>query len=234
MSVPVHLSVIVPAFNEEANLGRVIADVTAGLDRAAIGSYEIVIVDDGSSDGTGRLADSLAAESQAVKAIHHDRNRGFGAAVRSGYAVSSGQYVTQIPADGEVEIGEALGLLAAIGSNDVIASRRERPPNRQRDILTGTFHLMLRLLLGFDGSRVDGIFVIRGDLVRGLPLRSSTGLVNLETLMRCSRKRIPIAHGIMRVSPRLSGRSKVTNVRTMVRLVREIIELRRVIAREGV
>jgi len=234
MSDQVRLSVIVPAFNEEANLGRVIADVTARLDQSTIGRYEIVIVDDGSSDATGHVADRLAGDYEAVKTVHHDRNRGFGAAVRSGYAASSGQYVTQIPADGEIEIGEALGLLAAIGSNEVIASRRERPARRQRDILTGTFHLLLRLLLGFDGSRLDGIFVIRGDLLRALPLRSSTGLVNLETLMRCSRKGIPIAQGVVRVSPRLSGRSKVTNVRTMARLFQEIIALRHAIARERV
>jgi hypothetical protein len=230
MTEPVYLSVIVPAFNEADNLGRVVADTTAGLDRAAIGSYEVVVVDDGSSDGTGRVADELAAGHRHVKVVHHDRNRGFGAAVRSGYGVSSGEYVTQIPADGEVQIGEALGLLAAIGSNDVIASRRDRPASVRRDILTAAFHRLMRLLLGFDGSRLDGIFVIRGSLLRTMTLRSSTGLVNLETLIRCSRKGITIAQGVMRVSPRLSGRSKVTNLRTMARLFGEILALRRAIA----
>jgi glycosyltransferase involved in cell wall biosynthesis len=230
MSEAVYLSVIVPAFNEADNLGRVIADVTAGLNRAGIVSYELLVVDDGSSDGTGKLADALASAHRHVKVIHHDRNRGFGAAVRSGYAVSSGEYVTQIPADGEVQIGEALGLLAAIGSNDLIASRRDRPASARRDAITAAFHRLMRLLLGFDGRGLDGIFVIRGSLIRGLTLESSTGLVNLETLMRCSRKGVTIAHGVMRASPRLSGRSKVTNLRTMARLFAEILALRRAIS----
>src|SRR5262245_24709989 len=117
MSEPIGLSVIVPAFNEADNLGRVVASLTAGLDRRALGA-------DGSSDGTGRVAAELATAHETVKVVRHDRNRGFGAAVRSGYAASTGQYVTQIPADGEIEIGEALGLLNAIGTNEVIASRR--------------------------------------------------------------------------------------------------------------
>src|SRR5262249_26754575 len=114
----------------------------------------------------------------------------------------------------------------------VIASRRDRPGNRHRNFLTGAFHLLLRMLLGFDARGLDGIFVIRGDLLRGLPLRSSTGLVNLETLMRCSRLGLPIAHGVMHVSPRLSGRSKVANLRTMMRLFGEIVALRAAMAEE--
>lgn len=232
MSESVHLSVIVPAFNEQDNLARVILDMTAGLDQAAIGLYEIIVVDDGSVDGTGRVADELAARYATVKVVHHDRNRGYGAAVRSGYAAASGRYITQIPADGELGIGEALGLLTAIGSHDVIASHRERPPSLRRDVLTSAFHFLIRLVLGFDGSRLDGIFVIRRDVLKDLALCSSTGLVNLETLMRCSRKGIAMAHGVVRVSPRLSGHSKVANVRTVARLFVEVVALRWEMARE--
>jgi glycosyltransferase involved in cell wall biosynthesis len=232
MSESIYLSVIVPAFNEEDNLATVIMDTTAHLDQAAVGSYEIIVVDDGSRDGTGRVADELADRYSQVKVVHHDRNRGFGAAVRSGYAAATGHYITQIPADGEIAIGEALTLLSAIGSNDIIASRRERTPSLHRDVLTGTFHFLIRLLFGFNGSGLDGIFVIRGDLLKELPLCSSTGLVNLETLMRCSRRGLKMARGVVRVSPRLSGRSKVANVTTMARLFLEIVALRRVIAGE--
>jgi glycosyltransferase involved in cell wall biosynthesis len=232
MSDSVHFSVIVPAFNEQDNLARVIQDTTAGLDRAAVGSYEIVVVDDGSVDGTGRVADDLAARYATVKVVHHDKNRGYGAAVRSGYAVATGRFITQIPADGELAIGEALALLADIGSSDVMASHRERPPSLHRDVLTNAFHVLIRLVLGFDASGLDGIFVIRGEVLKSMPLRSSTGLVNLETLMRCSQQGLKIGHGVVRVSPRLSGHSKVANVRTVARLFREVIALRWVIARE--
>ena len=182
------LSVVVPAFNEDGNLARVIEHTVSSLATAAVGVYEIIVVDDGSSDKTGQIADELERLYPEVKVVHHERNQGFGAAIRSGYAVATGRYVTQIPADGEITIEEALGLLRAIGSHDVIASRREREPSVHRDVLTGTFHLLMRILLGFDGSGLDGIFVIRGALLKTVPLTSTTGLVNLETLMRCSRR----------------------------------------------
>lgn len=223
---PLHLSVVVPAFNEDQNLAIVVEQTVGALDQAKIGPFEIVIVDDGSTDATGRVADGLSAQYPQVKVVHHLRNRGFGAAMQSGYAVSTGTYVTQIPADGEITIGEALNLLQGIGDHDVIASRRERGAIAHRDLLTRLLHVLLSMFLGFDGSGLDGIFVIRRSVLNDLPLRSATGLINLETLMRCTRRRCSMTTGVVHVSPRLSGRSKVTNPARMVKTFLEILKLR--------
>ena len=99
------LTIVVPAFNEEANLLPVIRRTVATLDAAGwAGKYEIIVVNDGSRDGTGSAADDLARSLSTVKVVHHAVNQGFGAALQSGYAKAVGTYATVIPADGEVEV----------------------------------------------------------------------------------------------------------------------------------
>src|ERR1700742_5305740 len=72
--------VIIPTYNEAVNLERIVAAACAELDRVAAGDYRILIVDDGSPDGTGSIADSLAAQSDAVVVLHRDVKAGLGAA----------------------------------------------------------------------------------------------------------------------------------------------------------
>jgi len=219
--------VVIPAFNEGANLEPVVERSLNVLDAEPWGlASQLIVVDDGSRDDTGTVARRLADRDARVVVASHASNRGFGAAVRTGYAAATGEFVTCIPADGEVRIEEALGLLAAMGSADIAVSRRIRSAPSHREWLTRAFHLLMRAAVGFDPARMDGIFVIRRDLLLRLPLRSTTGLVHAEVLMRCMRLGCSMHAGTMQVSPRLSGESKVANLRTMLRILIELLALR--------
>lgn len=225
--LPIELSVVVPAFDEEANLAPVITRTVEALDAAlAPGAYEIVIVDDGSRDGTGQVADELARELLPVQVVHHSSNQGFGAALRSGYARARGRYCVAIPADGEVGVEQAVTLFAARGDADVVVSRRVRSVSTGREVLTKVWHVLMTLLAGADLRGRDGIYVIRTSLVQQMELHSSTGLVNLEILLLCHQRGVRINEGLMYASPRLSGESKVTNVRTVVKVLWEMVKLR--------
>src|SRR6266508_1325533 len=94
------LSVVIPAYNEAGNLERAVQEVVrAALD---FDDYEILIVNDGSSDETGQLADRLARETPRVSAIHHPDNQGFAAAYRTGLAAARMDYFTFVPGDNEI------------------------------------------------------------------------------------------------------------------------------------
>jgi len=228
------LSVVIPAFNEEANVGPVVERTGRVLDGETwIEGYEIIVVDDGSTDRTGEVADALAARHDNVHVVHHRKNGGFGAAIRSGYAAAAGTYSSAIPADGEVEIEQALNLLRGNLDADLIVSRRDRPPVLQREMLTAGWHGLMRLIVGIDLRGMDGIYVIRTDLVRDFTLRSNTGLVNLEILMQCARRGVRTRSGIMRTSPRLSGDSKVTNLRTISKTTWEMVKLRMALRKDA-
>jgi dolichol-phosphate mannosyltransferase len=222
-----HLTIVVPAFNEGPNIEPVVREIMQTLDREpAIGTYEIVLVNDGSSDDTRAVIDRLAGQWPNVSSHHHDSNRGFGAALRTGFANSRGDAVTFITADGEIGTDVVVEMYRAFGDYDLVLSARERTVGTDRKVLTWGVELMLRIILGFI-PEASGIYMVRGDLVRRMPLKSNTGLANLEVILFCQhwQRRIGKA-GVTRARPRLSGASKVTNLPTILRTLFEMAKLR--------
>ena len=180
------LTVVIPAFNEAENIPVVVQETVAILEGpTGVGAYEIVLVDDGSSDGSGAVMDGLA--SPTVRVLHHPVNRGFGAALRTGYDASRGQFVTLITGDGEIGVDQPLALLAAMGENDLMISRRVRPADASRTLFSTLFGWLTRLLTGFDAAEMSGVYVIRREVLHAMPLRSETGVVNFEIVIRAAR-----------------------------------------------
>lgn len=220
------LSVVIPAFNEADNLEPVVRETLGALTRDPLTpSFELIVVNDGSTDGTAAMADRLASAHANVVAVHHPVNRGFGAALKTGFAATRGRYVSFISADGEVAPDQVTGLLRDIGDAGMILGRRERDVTAYREVVTFSMNVLMWLLLGFV-PKAAGIYVVRGDLVRRMTLRSDTGLVNLEIQLYCREWGFPIAWGVTHVRPRLSGESKVLNARTMFRTFLEMAKLR--------
>jgi len=222
----VGLSVVIPAFNEADNLEPVVRETLAAFEgQPSFGSFELIIVDDGSTDGTAAVADRLAQAHAPVTAIHHPANRGFGAALRSGFTASRGRLVTLITADGEVGPDQVIALIDDMGDADLMLGRRERTVSLHRHVLTFGLNLVMRLILGFVPD-ATGIYIVRGDLLRKMDLQSDTGLANLEVLLYCRQLKCRIRTGLTHIRPRLSGTSKVTNAKTMARTLWEMLKLR--------
>lgn len=230
----VTLSIVVPAYNEATNVAPVVNEILGGMaENPWVGSYEVVLVDDGSRDETGAIMDRLAQEHREVTVAHHPTNLGFGAALRTGFARSRGKYVTLITADGEIGVDQSLRLFREMGDRDLMLSSRERTVGVGRSVLTWGVNWMIRLILGFWPDNTVGIYVVRGDLLRSMPLHSDTGLVNLEVMLYCRDRGCSIAKsGVTQARPRLSGESKVTNLRTIVRTLWEMMKLRWRITRQ--
>jgi glycosyltransferase involved in cell wall biosynthesis len=220
------LSVVIPAFNEADNLEPVVHETLGALAQDPLTpSFELIVVNDGSTDGTAAVADRLASAHANVVVVHHPVNRGFGAALKTGFAATRGQYVSLITADGEVAPDQVTALLRDIGDAGMILGRRERNVTAYREVVTFSMNVLMWLLLGFV-PKAAGIYVVRGDLVRRMSLQSDTGLANLEIQLYCREWGFPIAWGVTHVRPRLSGESKVLNARTMFRTFCEMAKLR--------
>ena len=97
------MSVVIPAYNEMGNLANAVQDVVHAL--RTFDDYEVIIVNDGSRDGTGEVADRLAATMDRVRVIHHERNRGFSASYQTGLEHARMAYFTFVPGDHEVAAG---------------------------------------------------------------------------------------------------------------------------------
>src|ERR687885_3058023 len=103
------LSLVLPAHDEEANLEPVVRAALAALP-GIVREFEIVVVDDGSRDATPAIADRLATEDARVRVVHHPRNRGYGAALRSGFAAARGDRIAFMDADPQFDVRDLARL----------------------------------------------------------------------------------------------------------------------------
>jgi dolichol-phosphate mannosyltransferase len=223
------LTVTVLAFNEQDNLGPAVAEILAELDRIDASS-ELVIVDDGSTDGTGAVADELCADAR-VRVIHHPRNLGLGGGYRTGFAEARGELVTFFPADGQFPPSIIGRFLDRIADADLVLGylpeRRGSPLGRA---LSWAERLAYRALLG-PMPRFQGIFMIRRAVLDQLPLRSQGRgwAVVMEMILRAGRRGYRVISVPTPVRPRLSGVSKVNNARTIAANARQLLALRRLL-----
>ena len=132
---PRSISVIIAAYNEAETLEPVLQR-TLGVLQQIAREYEVIIVDDGSHDATRDIANTLAAESERVRVIHHGQNRGFGAALITGYANARHNWVAPLPADGQIPPEELTRFVPVMaGADMVIGLRPQRPYSNYRKLL---------------------------------------------------------------------------------------------------
>jgi glycosyltransferase involved in cell wall biosynthesis len=147
------ITIVMPAFNEASGIEPVLDEILAEVDRSARADVaEVVVVDDGSSDGTGAAVERVAARDGRVRLVTHERNRGFGAAVKTAIAATTTRYALMVPSDGEWEPREiaefrdaaGAGVRVTIGERDVRASDY----SRVRRLASSLFSLVVRTLFG--------------------------------------------------------------------------------------
>jgi dolichyl-phosphate beta-glucosyltransferase len=148
------LSVVIPAYNEEARIGLTLSRTIQFL-RARGLSHEVLVVDDGSSDGTVNVVEGVAQGSPDIRVVRQPRNRGKGAAVRRGVEEARGEYILFMDADLATPIEELENLLVharngvdvAIGSRGLAESDIRRHQPRLRELMGRGFNLIVRSLL---------------------------------------------------------------------------------------
>jgi dolichol-phosphate mannosyltransferase len=225
MAIPRTMSVVVPAYNEMGNLEAAVLDVLHAL--RTFDDYEVIIVNDGSKDGTGAVADRLAETHQRVRAIHHERNKGFSASYQTGLQNARMSYFTFVPGDHEVALESVEGIFDAVGKADVVVPYHGTPWNRtwHRRVLTWICTTQLNVLFGYRLKYFQGPAVYPTQLARVLP--NTTGgfffatemLVN-ALMMGYSWIEVPLIH-----HERTYGQSKAVKPSNIVNAQITIVRL---------
>ncbi|HEX9116315.1 MAG TPA: glycosyltransferase family 2 protein [Anaerolineae bacterium] len=174
--VPIQVSVLVPARNEVDNLPELVAAVSQGLARLDLpaGAAELVLIDDGSTDGTAELADRLAAENPLMRVIHHRRNRGLTAALHTGFQAVAGDLVLFLPADLESDpVTDIPALYGKLNEGyDVVAGWRQGR-KEGKVFASGIYNFVSRRLFGLTAHDMNWIKGFRREVIDALPpLRS--------------------------------------------------------------
>ncbi len=201
------VSFFCPAYNDEGNIRRTVENVMATLDRVAE-EYEITIVEDGSPDGTGAVADGLAGEYPQVSVIHNPRNMGYGGALRTGFnAARKYEVVTYTDGDGQYDFFEFQDLLAAWdGESLVCGYRLNRADSRSRMLQSWVFEICLRFLFGLKVKDVNcSMKLFPRSALDKIQLVSDSAFIDAEILIKLSRMGYRIVQVGVHHFPRLHG-----------------------------
>jgi dolichol-phosphate mannosyltransferase len=221
------LSVVVMAFNEAASLQATVGEIHTELVRLGE-SYEVLIIDDGSTDGTSAIAEGLASALPGVRACHHAANLGLGGVYRTGFAEARGDLLTFFPADGQFAAALIADYLAAIKNADmVLGLLPERDDSIAGKLLSTAERLLLRALFR-NFPRFQGILMFRRNLLDRTPLVSQGRgwTVLMELILRQARSGARIKNIGITVRPRSHGTSKVNNLRSILSNLRQVLRLR--------
>jgi hypothetical protein len=224
--IPGSLSLVLPAFNEEANVGIVVRDSLRELP-AFTDSFEIIVVDDGSRDNTAGVVAELASTDDRVRLIRHGRNRGYGAALTTGFRESTGDYVMFMDADRQFDIAD-LRLLAPFAAEyDIVAGfRMERNDPLHRRVFAEAFNVAVRVLFGVHLRDIDCAFkLFRGDLLRGMSLSAPGALINTEIQAKARRQGASLQQVGVHHYPRVAGQPSGGSLRVIVRALGETLAL---------
>ncbi|MEN9785236.1 MAG: hypothetical protein RLZZ299_500 [Pseudomonadota bacterium] len=218
------LSIVLPAYNEADNIGESVRSALAVLD-AAGASGEVVVVDDGSRDGTGVRA--RAVDDRRVRVVAHAHNRGYGAALRTGFGASRCAWVLFTDADLQFDLAQVAALGARVGEADlVIGYRAPRRDPALRRLNGWLWTRAVNGLLGLDVRDVNCAFkLLPRARLAAVPLRSEGAAVNGELLARLGRAGARIAEVPVHHRPRARGRATGAHPRVVLRALRELASL---------
>ena len=216
--------VIILAYNEAATLDEVVAKTIPVLE-SITPNFSILIVNDGSTDGTRQVADRLVASDQRVKVIHHETNRGIGHGLRSGYANAAGDIVGMIPADGQFDSEELKGFLPELDGYDVFSSyRKERNYTAFRTLVTATNRLLIRWLFGLRIKDINWVKFYKKWLLDTVEIQSISPMVETELVVKSIR-----FHGARLLErestyhPRSAGKARGASFRHVFRSLLDLL-----------
>lgn len=220
------LSLLVPCFNERGNLAALVGEALAALPRH-FGRFEIVLVDDGSADGTREEAERLAASDPRVRALAHDRNRGMGAAIRTALAAATCEWSMSCPGDGQFDPARVEDFLPFLGQGDfLLGTRVRRDAPWRRRFVSWVNRTLIRIL--FDVSVQDPAWVkmIRTDLARRCDIRADRFFWETEILVCARRLGARIVEVPTSSRPRAYGASTAGTLRSVVRTALAMLRYR--------
>jgi glycosyltransferase involved in cell wall biosynthesis len=228
------LSVFFPVYNEAENVGGLVRRAIALLPGFAQ-RFEIIAVDDGSSDATADVVEELAHAHPEVRLVRHERNRGSGAALRTGFA--SARYANVLFTDGDVQfdIGEVGLLVPLLNRADIVAGYRiKRRDPFHRALIARLFNLLVRRLFGLKHRDVNCAFkLVKKKVLNSITLTSDAALINAELLIKARQAGFRIVQTGVNHYPRRVGTQTGVHPLVILRTFREVLSLWRELEKEG-
>jgi glycosyltransferase involved in cell wall biosynthesis len=224
------LSIVLPCLNEESNVAAAVDNALAAA-AACSDRYEVIVVDDGSSDGTARVVTELAEPN--VRLILHPYNRGYGEALRSGIRAARMDWVLLADADLQFDLRELAAFVPLTASADALWGRRiVRRDTLLRRAYANAWNRLVRALFALPVRDVDcGFKLIRGSVLRRFELQTTGAMISTELAVQCLAQGARFAEIGVDHRPRTAGDETGGDPRVIARAFGELLRMHRLLRR---
>ena len=225
---PISVSVFFPCYNEEENVERTTLSALMACQRL-FADYEVIIVNDGSKDATGAIADRLSHEHEHVRAVHNNPNRGYGGALQRGFAEATKDWVFYTDGDGQFDFEGMERLIPMLDEFDIISPYRiHRKDSLLRKVNARLWGTLVRRLFDMKIRDIDCAFkMYPREFLDSIELRSEGALIDTEMLAKATRMGYRIGQIGVNHYPRTAGEQTGANIRVILRAFAELFKLRK-------
>ena len=228
MSKP-SVSLVIPMYNEELNIEHAVAASRESLERYA-GDYEILVVDDASTDRSTQIVQTLAAGDPHIRVLRHERNRKLGATLRTGFAAATKDLVfymdADIPFDPDV-LGRALRAMDLTGADMIAAYRHDRTmEGLKRGVYTLVYNWLIGILFGWPHRDINFSFkLMKRRVLDAITLKSEGSLIDAELVVKAKNAGFSIQQIGIDYFPRARGVSHLGSFSVVLKILRELVTL---------
>jgi len=222
------LSVFFPCYNEEDNIANTVSRAVDVIKSLKPDDYEIIVVDDGSSDGTATIVQSLIAKNPKIRLIRHDHNRGYGAALKTGFSSAKFDWIAFTDSDGQFNFQEINKFLDHVPDYQVIAGyRKKRSDSKFRRMMAFLLRVWGTILFGLNLKDVDcGFKLIKKSVIDKIfPLVTESAITETEMMAKIHSAGFPIKQIGVAHHSRTEGVQTGGNFRVIFKAVIESLKL---------
>ena len=222
------ISVFFPCHNEEENIASLVQktlEVLPGISD----DYEVIVVNDGSTDKTAAIVESLANEDSRIRLVNHPINQGYGGALQSGFRAATREWVFYTDGDGQFDITELPGLLGLIDQADIVTCYRiERAESSIRKLNAWAWSRLVNRLFNLNIRDVDCAFKLyKREIFDNIEMHSTGALIDTEILARARNAGYTMIQKGVHHYPRRAGTQSGANLKVIFRAFKELFKLRK-------
>jgi glycosyltransferase involved in cell wall biosynthesis len=227
------LSIVIPAYNEEENVAITVEEVSAIAQQLEM-DYEIILVNDGSTDRTGEIGHDLEQRILNCRLVEHHPNRGYGGALKAGYAAATTELIAYVPADNQFDFRQVDRFLAQIDGADIVCGyRANRQDNVIRKFNAFGWNTLVRLLFGYLCRDIDcGFKMFRRNVLERVNLVSNGAMIDTEFLAGARARGMRIAEVPVTHRPRVAGEATGANLKVIIKAFRDLLRFRQRLSQE--
>ncbi|MEO8665089.1 MAG: glycosyltransferase family 2 protein [Ignavibacteria bacterium] len=224
------LSVFFPAYYDEKNIDKVVVSAIKVLDEIKLKDYEIIIIEDGSPDRTGEVADELAAKYSKVRVIHHKKNMGYGTTLKDGFLSAKLDYVFYSDGDNQFDMEDLKKFVALLPFSDIVVGyRKHKQYSLYRKFTSLCYNYLLRLLFDIHYWDIDCAFkIFPTKLFKEINIDSVDAFIDAEIMLKANEKGYSVTEIGVKHLPRVDGISTGARPSVIIKTIKEIFEYRKI------